>query len=101
MRHAKIPVTDYEAVAAKPFNPVKFNAKEWVELCKDAGMGFIVITSKHHDGFAMFDSEHPYNIVDFVFARDPLAELHRECEQTGIRFGVYYSLSHRTGMNQW
>ena len=94
MRHAKIPVADYEAVAAKPFNPDEFNAKEWVGLCKDAGMGFMVITSKHHDGFAMFDSKHPYNITDFGdFARDPLAELHRECEQTGIRFGVYYSQS--------
>ena len=83
MRHAKIPVADYEAVAAKPFNPVGFNAKEWVGLCKDAGMGFMVITSKHHDGFAMFDSKHPYNITDFGdFGRDPLAELHRECEQT-------------------
>ena len=94
MRHAKIPVVDYEASAAKPFNPVEFNAKEWVGLCKDAGMGFMVITSKHHDGFAMFDSKHPYNITDFGdFGRDPLAELHRECEQTGIRFGVYYSQS--------
>jgi alpha-L-fucosidase len=94
MRHAKIPVADYEAVAARPFNPTKFNAEEWIGLCKDAGMGFIVITSKHHDGFAMFDSEHPYNITDFGdFGRDPLVELHRECMQEGIRFGVYYSQS--------
>ena len=94
MQHAKIPVADYEAVAAQPFNPTKFKAEEWIGLCKDAGMGFIVITSKHHDGFAMFDSEHPYNITDFGdFGRDPLAELHRECVEEGIRFGVYYSQS--------
>jgi alpha-L-fucosidase len=94
MRHAEIPVAEYEAAAAKPFNPTKFKAKEWIGLCQDAGMGFIVITSKHHDGFAMFDSEHPYNITDFGdFGRDPLAELHRECMKTGIRFGVYYSQS--------
>ena len=94
MRNAEISVADYEAAAAKPFNPKKFNAEEWIGLCKDAGMGFIVITSKHHDGFAMFDSEHPYNITDFgEFGRDPLLELHSECERQGIRFGVYYSQS--------
>ena len=94
MRNAKIPVAEYEAAAAKPFNPKAFNAEEWITLCKDAGMGFIVITSKHHDGFAMFDSKHPYNITDFGdFGRDPLAELHAECQQQGIRFGVYYSQS--------
>lgn len=94
MRNAKIPVAEYEAAAAKPFNPTAFNAEEWITLCKDAGMGFIVITSKHHDGFAMFDSKHPYNITDFGdFGRDPLEELHSECQEQGIRFGVYYSQS--------
>ena len=94
MRNAKIPVDEYEAAAAKPFNPTAFNAEEWITLCKDAGMGFIVITSKHHDGFAMFDSKHPYNITDFGdFGRDPLEELHSECQEQGIRFGVYYSQS--------
>lgn len=94
MRHAKIPVAAYEEAAARPFNPTQFNAAEWVSLCKSAGMGFVVITSKHHDGFAMFDSEHPYNIKDFgEYGRDPLAELHAECQRQGIRFGVYYSQS--------
>ena len=94
MRHAKISVVDYEAVAAKPFNPAEFMAEQWVGLCKDAGMGFMVITSKHHDGFAMFDSEHPYNISDFGdFGRDPLVELHDACMKEDIRFGVYYSQS--------
>ena len=94
MRHAKISVADYEAAAARPFNPSEFMAEQWVGLCKDAGMGFMVITSKHHDGFAMFDSEHPYNISDFGgFGRDPLVELHDECIKEDIRFGVYYSQS--------
>lgn len=94
MRHAKIPVPVYEEAAARAFKPEKFNAGEWVSLCKAAGMGFMVITSKHHDGFAMFESAHPYNIKDFAgFGRDPLAELHRECEKAGVRFGVYYSQS--------
>ena len=94
MRHAKIPVPVYEEAAARPFNPTAFNASEWVSLCKDAGMGFMVITSKHHDGFAMFESAHPYNIKDFGdFGRDPLAELHAECQAAGVRFGVYYSQS--------
>jgi alpha-L-fucosidase len=50
MRKAKIPVVKYQVAAAKPFNPIAFNAAEWITLCKDAGMEFIVITSKHHDG---------------------------------------------------
>lgn len=94
MANAKIPVAEYEEHAAKPFNPTEFNAAEWVELAKEAGMGFIAITSKHHDGFAMYDSEHPYNITDFgEFGRDPLMELHEESQKQGIRFGVYYSQS--------
>ena len=94
MRHARIPVSVYEAVAARPLRPEKFDATEWVSLCKEAGMGFMVITSKHHDGFAMYASAHPYNIVDFGgYGRDPLAELHRECQKEGLRFGVYYSQS--------
>jgi alpha-L-fucosidase len=94
MRHANIPVSNYEEAAARPFKPEKFDAAEWVALCEAAGMGFMVITSKHHDGFAMFESAHPYNIKDFGgFGRDPLAELHRECQKAGLRFGVYYSQS--------
>src|SRR3954452_11646788 len=64
MNDAKIPVAEY-ADYAKQFNPVKFNADEWVSLAKNAGMKYIVITSKHHDGFAMFHSTtSPYNIYD-------------------------------------
>lgn len=94
MRNAEIPVAVYESMAAAPFHPTHFQADEWVQLCSEAGMGFMVITAKHHDGFAMFDSKHPYNISDFSgFGRDPLAELHAACEKQGVRFGVYYSQS--------
>ena len=63
MNRGKIPVAEYRAFA-KEFNPVKFNADEWVRTAKDAGMKYIVITSKHHDGFAMFDSKaSDWNIV--------------------------------------
>ena len=76
MNKEKIPVAEY-AKLAEQFNPVKFNADQWVRIAKDAGMKYIVITSKHHDGFAMFDSKaSPYNIVDATpFRRDPLKEL--------------------------
>jgi alpha-L-fucosidase len=80
---------------ARRFNPVKFNAEEWVRLAKTAGMRYLVITAKHHDGFAMFHSKaNPYNIVEFTpFKRDPLKELSEACARAGIRFCVYYSHS--------
>lgn len=90
---ANIPRDEYAKFAAQ-FNPVKFNAAEWVGLAKEAGMQYIVITSKHHDGFAMFDSKvSDFDIVDATpFGRDPLAELSQECKRQGIRFAVYYSI---------
>jgi len=92
MLRAKIPVTEYEKLAEQ-FNPVKFDADEWVKLAKLAGMKYIVITSKHHDGFAMFQSKaSKYNIVDATpFDRDPLKELADACKRNGIRLGFYYS----------
>ncbi len=92
MFRAKIPVAEYEKLAEQ-FNPQKFNAEEWVRLAKYAGMKYIVITSKHHDGFAMFHSKaSKYNIVDATpFDRDPLKELADACEKHGIRLGFYYS----------
>src|SRR6187397_3604471 len=64
MNRGKIPVAEYQQFA-KEFNPVKFNADEWVKMAKDAGMKYIVITSKHHDGFAMFKSNaSKWNIAD-------------------------------------
>jgi alpha-L-fucosidase len=94
MNRARVPVAEY-AELAKQFNPVKFNAEEWVLLAKDAGMKYIAITSKHHDGFAMFGSKtSPYNIVDAApFKRDPLKELAAACKKHGLRFGFYYSQS--------
>src|SRR6478609_6214136 len=76
MFRSRIPVREYETLASR-FNPVKYNADEWVTLAKDAGMKYIVITSKHHDGFALFKSQaSPYNAVDATpFKRDILKEL--------------------------
>jgi alpha-L-fucosidase len=94
MNRAQIPVKTYEQLA-KQFNPVKFNAEEWVQLAKDAGMKYIVITSKHHDGFALFKSRaSAYNVVDATpFKRDILKDLAEACARGGIRLGFYYSQS--------
>ena len=92
MNRGKIPCVEYRAFA-KEFNPVKFNATEWVKIAKDAGMNYIVITSKHHDGFAMFDSQaSDWNIVKATpYGKDPLKELAVACRQAGIKLGFYYS----------
>jgi len=92
MQNRSIRVPDYEWLAST-FDPVKFDAREWVSLAKEAGAGYITITSRHHDGFAMFKSEvTPYNIVDWTpFQRDPMAELAAECRRQGIRLFFYYS----------
>jgi alpha-L-fucosidase len=92
MNRAKIPVKEYEQLATQ-FNPVKFNAEEWVKMAEDAGMKYIVITSKHHDGFAMYHSQvSKYNIYDATtFHRDPIKELSQAAARHHIRFGVYYS----------
>jgi len=107
MLRSAVPVKEYEKLASR-FNPVKFNADEWVKLAKDAGMKYIVITSKHHDGFALFKSAaSPYNIVDATpFKRDVLKELADACARGGIRLGFYYSQSQdwheRNGAgNEW
>ena len=90
-RVAGIPPEEYETTA-KEFNPVDFDAKAIVQLAKDAGMKWIIITSKHHEGFAMFDSAHPFNIVDATpFGRDPMKELADACEEADLGFGFYYS----------
>jgi alpha-L-fucosidase len=92
MARAPISVKDYEKIAEN-FNPIKYDAEAWVKLAKQAGMKYIVITSKHHDGFAMFHSKaSKYNIVDATpFNRNPLKELADACEKNGIRLGFYYS----------
>jgi len=94
MNHAKIPVAEYEQLA-KQFDPVKFNADEWVSIAKNAGMKYIVITAKHHDGFAMYGSKvTPYNVVDATpFHRDPMKELEAACQKAGLKLAFYYSQS--------
>jgi alpha-L-fucosidase len=92
MHDAKIPVATYAGFAPQ-FNPTLFDADRIVSLAKAAGMKYIVITAKHHDGFAMYPSKvSSYNLHDATpFKRDPLAELAAACKKQGIRFGIYYS----------
>jgi alpha-L-fucosidase len=92
MNSASIPVADYKALAPK-FDPTDFSAHTIVSLAKAAGMKYIVITAKHHDGFAMFDSKtDPFNVVAATpFHRDPIRELVEECRKQGLKLGFYYS----------
>jgi alpha-L-fucosidase len=92
MYDAKIPVAKYETLPPR-FNPVKFNAEQWVAVAKAAGMKYIVITAKHCDGFAMYPSKaSKYNIADATpFKRDPMAELAKACAAQGIKLCFYYS----------
>lgn len=93
MQRAAIPIPEYEQFA-RQFNPTEFDAEEWVRLAKEAGMKYIVITSKHHDGFAIFDSKvSDYDIVDRTpFRRDPLKELAEAARRHGLKLGFYYSI---------
>jgi alpha-L-fucosidase len=105
MLRGRIPVREYEKLAEE-FNPVKYNAEEWVKLARDAGMKYIVITSKHHDGFAMYHSKaSPYNIVDATpFDRDPLRELADACKKYDMKLGFYHSQAqdwHHPGGTHW
>lgn len=87
----KIPVADYKPLVSK-FNPVKYNAEEWVLLAKEAGMKYIILTAKHHDGFAMFKSADPFNIVDATpYGKDVVKALADACKKHGMHFGLYYS----------
>ncbi|MFW6123856.1 MAG: alpha-L-fucosidase [Acidobacteriota bacterium] len=90
---AQIPVKEYEKFTGK-FNPTQFNAEEWVHTAKNAGMKYIVITSKHHDGFCLFDSKlTEYDVVDATpFNRDILKELSNECRKQGIKICFYHSI---------
>jgi alpha-L-fucosidase len=94
MNRGRIPVKEYEQLA-KQFNPVKFDADAWVRFAKDAGFRYIVITSKHHDGFALFDSKvSTYDVVDATpFKRDIIGELAKACAKQGMPLGFYYSQS--------
>ena len=93
MRIKKIPRAEYVERVVSVFNPVNFDADQWAKLIKAAGMKYVIITAKHHDGFAMFPSAvTKYNIRDATpFKRDPMRELADACRRNGIRFGFYYS----------
>ena len=93
MSWANIPRADYETFAAQ-FNPVKFDAARWVAIAKNAGMKYIVITSKHHEGFAMYDSAvSDYTIVKRTpWRKDPMAALAAEAKKAGLKFCFYYSI---------
>lgn len=92
MHHARIPAADYAALAAR-WQPRRFDADAWVRLAKDAGMRYVVITAKHHDGFALFDSAAGgFDVMDATpWRRDVLRELAEACAKHGLRLGFYYS----------
>jgi alpha-L-fucosidase len=92
MNNRHMSIEDYETLPQQ-FNPVDFNAAEWVAIAKAAGAKYITITSKHHDGFAMFATKQTsWNVVDRTpWKQDPLAELARECRKQGIKLFFYYS----------
>ena len=92
MHQFQIPIKEYSKLA-DIFNPIYFDADEWVKLAKDAGMEYIVVTSKHHEGFCLFKSDvDSYNSVDATpFKRDIIAELAEACRKYGIKLGLYYS----------
>ncbi|MEM1134707.1 MAG: alpha-L-fucosidase [Bacteroidota bacterium] len=93
MHHLNIPIKEYEKFAPQ-FNPTKFKAEEWVAIAKNAGMKYIVITSKHHDGFALFDSKvTDWDIIDASpYEKDLLKELAAACEKEGIKLCFYHSI---------
>jgi len=93
IRHsAQIPVDVYDEFREK-FNPVKFNADEWVKAAKDAGMKYIVITTKHHDGFCLFDSKYTdFDVMSTPYRKDIMKDIAAACTKYGIRLGWYYSI---------
>lgn len=92
MRKEKIPRAVYLEQLVKPFNPAAFDADAWVRAIKAAGMRYLVITAKHHDGVAMYPSAvSSFSIGASGFHRDPMQELSAACKKYGIRFGFYYS----------
>jgi len=89
---AEIPLEEYDKLVPQ-FNPVKFNADEWVRMAKDAGMKYIVITSKHHDGFCLFDSKYTdFDVMSTPFKRDILKELADACRKHGLKMCFYHSI---------
>lgn len=91
-RGVQVPTQEYDSLY-KEFNPVLFNAQEWVQLLKDSGFRYVTLVSKHHDGFVMWGTKQTdYNIMNSAFHRDWLKEMSDECRKQGIMFGTYYSI---------
>ena len=89
---AQIPLEEYDKLVAR-FNPVQFDAEAWVQMAKDAGMKYLVITSKHHDGFCLFDSKHTdFDVMATPFQRDILKELAAACRKAGLKMCWYHSI---------
>jgi len=92
-RGHQVPLEKYDNLY-KEFNPVKFNADEWVRIAQAAGMKYMVLTTKHHDGFCLWDTKFTdYNIMNTPFRRDVVKELSDACKKQGIAFGAYYSVT--------
>ncbi len=92
MYHGKIPPAEYASLVPQ-FNPVKFDADEWCRIAADAGMKYLVITTKHHDGFCLFDSQHTdFDIMATPFKRDIMREISAACRRHGLRIGWYHSI---------
>ena len=91
-RGKEVPIEQYDNLY-KEFNPVKFDAKQYVAIAKEAGMKYITLVMKHHDGFSMYATKlSDYNIMNTPFRRDIARELADECQKQGIRFCTYYSI---------
>ncbi len=91
-RGNQVAADDYDSLY-KEFNPVLFNADEWVKAAKDAGMKYFVITTRHHDGFSLWDTDYSdYNIMNTPYGRDVLKAMKQACDKYGIVFGTYYSI---------
>jgi alpha-L-fucosidase len=91
-RGREVPIEEYDQLY-KQFNPVRFDAEEWVRAARDAGMKYLVITSKHHDGFCLWPSEYTdYHIGNTPFKRDVLKELSEACRKYGVEFSTYHSI---------